>query len=219
MLGSEQPRAGRVGWAIVRSMALVVLCLALLVIFLRVNRTAPSGVIKPFINGTQMIQVLLMFDVEWPKSFSQIAAVVGGLNLDAVSITSPSCMGIPFNYYARLTSMVVLTLVIIVIPWIRDLIVHACRRHSALRRAGPAAAGNRLNWRWSSAFRTSIGHRLRDLCLIILLIHPTLSGYSFNFFSTYTAVRKQQVQDTLVFSCRCSSSGLLFATLPPSFSN
>ena len=28
-----------------------------------------------------------------------------------------------------------------------------------------------------------VSHRLRDTCLVILLVHPTLSGYAFNFFN------------------------------------
>ena len=77
-------------------------------------------------------------------------------------------------------SFVLLLIITFPLLRIRDLIKHAFRRQRALRET---SAASRLNRRWSSAFHTSFGHRLRDLCLIILLIHPTLSGYAFGFFN------------------------------------
>ena len=90
-------------------------------------------------------------------------------------------MGVPFNYHHRLTSMVILTLLMIAFPWVRDFMKHLYRERR--RAARIAASTSRLNRRWSTQFHESIGHRLRDLCLIILLIHPTLSGYALNFFN------------------------------------
>eukprot|EP00947_MAST-08B_sp_MAST-8B-sp1_P004996 g4996.t1 len=167
-----EPCPESMAWGIIRSIFALVLCIALLVIFLRLNRRAPNGVIKPFINASQMIQVLLMFEIDWPSSFSTVASVFSGINLDAVSLVSPSCMGIAFDYHRRLGTMVGLTVAILAFPWIRDFVLRQIRK----RRRGQ-------NYDAAEAWKTSLGYRLRDTSLIILLIHPTLSGYAFSFFN------------------------------------
>ena len=160
----------QMGWGVVRAIAALILCLVLLVVFLRLNRKVPSGVIKPFINASQMVQVLLMFEVDWPESFGHLAAIFGGVNLDAVSLASPSCMGAPFNYHRRLGTMVGVVVAVLTVPWLRDLSKMQWRKsHGRTYTAG--------DW------QTLVSHRLRDTCLVILLIHPTLSGYAFNFFN------------------------------------
>ena len=82
----------QLGWGIMRAIAALILCLVLLVIFLRLNRKAPSGVIKPFINASQMIQVLLMFEVDWPESFAHLASVFGSVNLLRATCNTNRCI-------------------------------------------------------------------------------------------------------------------------------
>ena len=114
--------------------------------------------------------MLLVFEVDWPESFAHLASVFGSVNLDAVSLASPSCMGMPFNYHRRLGTMVGATAAVLALPWLYDLIKKKWRK----------SRGRQYS---AEAWQTIVSHRLRDTCLIILLIHPTLSGYAFNFFN------------------------------------
>eukprot|EP00947_MAST-08B_sp_MAST-8B-sp1_P001648 g1648.t1 len=201
--GLCQPCPAELGWGIVRSVASLVLVVGLLVLFLRLNRKAPNGAIKPFINASQMIQVLLMFEVDWPDSFGTLVSIFGSINLDAVALASPTCMGIPFDYHRRLASMVGVTALVLIAPWLYAFIEKRIRRHCrgnfcwCNSRCGrlfqrlcgaedevdeDANASARLH-RATSAWETTMGYCLRDTILCILLVHPTLSGYALNFFN------------------------------------
>eukprot|EP00947_MAST-08B_sp_MAST-8B-sp1_P000611 g611.t1 len=192
--------AVEIGWGIVRSIASLVLVIGLLVLFLRLNRKAPNGAIKPFINASQMIQVLLMFEADWPASFSTLVSIFGSINLDAVALASPTCMGIPFDYHRRLGTMVGVTALVLIAPWAYAFVEKRIRRHCRCGGGNKCARlcqrccgsedevdedaneGARIR-RAASAYETTMGYCLRDMILIILLVHPTLSGYALNFFN------------------------------------
>ena len=193
--GLCQPCPAEIGWGVVRSIASLVLIIALLVAFLKLNRKAPNGAIKPLINASQMIQVLLMFEADWPDSFSILVSIFGSINLDAVALASPTCMGIKFDYHRRLGTMIGATAAILIAPWVyafAELRLHKycqcrfcrfCCKRDDDEVDEDANTGARLRRGVTSEYHTTMEHCLRDTILVILLIHPTLSGYAFSFFN------------------------------------
>ena len=133
----------------------------LLFICLFFNRRAPNGVLRPLINAAQNLVVVMMFPVEWPDSIKGLSRALSGINLELVQIASPACLGMPVSYYGRLASMVVITTVIIGLPWLVSWLQH--RRDAA---------------KWAAAVK----NRLRDTFLLVVLLHPTISGTAFYHF-------------------------------------
>eukprot|EP00947_MAST-08B_sp_MAST-8B-sp1_P003253 g3253.t1 len=134
---------------------------ALLFVCLFFNRRAPNGVLRPLINAAQNLVVVMMFSVDWPESIKTLERIVSGINLDFVQIASPACLGMPVSFYGRFLSLVLLCAAVIGFPWLASYLRH---RRSAAKWAG------------------SIKDRLRDTFLLVVLLHPTVSGQSFYTF-------------------------------------
>ena len=156
------------GWRVMRSVVLLLLLLVLLLLFLRFNRKAPDGVMRPLINAWQMLQVILMSNREWPPFITAIHNYfVSSVNLDIVSLAAPTCLGIPMSFYGRFGAMVLVTAALLALPWLPALRFKLIRGDDPKRKS-----------RWERA----IDDCSRDTFLIVLLMHPTLSGQAFHLF-------------------------------------
>eukprot|EP00947_MAST-08B_sp_MAST-8B-sp1_P003342 g3342.t1 len=134
----------------------------LLFLCLYFNRRAPNGMLRPLINAAQNLVVIMMFSVDWPESVKVFQKILSGINFDFVQIASPSCLGIPVNFYGRFASTVLLSAAVIGGPWLAS-----CLRY---RRKNPT--------KWAGAIKG----RLRDTFLLVVLLHPSVSGQSFYHF-------------------------------------
>eukprot|EP00947_MAST-08B_sp_MAST-8B-sp1_P000632 g632.t1 len=138
-----------------------ILLLILLILCLYFNRRAPNGVLRPLINAAQMLVVVMMFPVDWPESIKLFENIISGINFDFIQVASPACLGMPVSFYGRFLSMVTTTAAVIGLPWL----VSWCRH-----RRNPD--------KWAGAVKG----RLRDTFLLVVLLHPTLSGQAFYMF-------------------------------------
>eukprot|EP00947_MAST-08B_sp_MAST-8B-sp1_P001001 g1001.t1 len=105
--------------------------------------------------------VVMMFPVDWPESVKTFERIISGINLDFVQIASPACLGMPVSFYGRFISMIVISASVIGAPWLISYLQH--RRNAA---------------KWSAAIKL----RMRDTFLLVVLLHPTVSGQSFYHF-------------------------------------
>ena len=84
-------------WSVIGSIFLIFLGLAILGVFLKLNRKFPDGAMRPMINGWQQLSIVLTFNAEWPDSVKQLGGLLQSINLE-LPLAAPTCMGIPFNY-------------------------------------------------------------------------------------------------------------------------
>ena len=134
--------------------ALVVIGLVLLDLRFGWSRSkAGSQRLKLMVNCVQQMTVMILFPVNWPDAVKEMGALFASFSLD-VSIVSPTCLGVPMNYYNRFGISAGLVFAGIIMPWIVAALVSlitACRGGSAgggqrKRRQGgtrTAAAGGR----------------------------------------------------------------------------
>jgi hypothetical protein len=128
-------------------------------VFLYLNRKFPDGSLRPVINTWQQLSVVLLFNSDWPESLKALGSFLQSINLE-LPLATPTCMGIPFNYYWRLVLMVIFTGSVIGLPWLWSL------RHFR----------NKEKW------EEHVVNRLRDTFILILIMHPSISGLAFQFF-------------------------------------
>jgi len=150
----------------VASMLGILLAMAVgLAIFLVANRRAPSGLMRPFINLVQTLSVMLMFDAPFPESLVKMGKALSGLSL-GVEVASPQCAGLmPSGYYANFAASL-LTLLLVCAGMV----------------AAPLRAKVRNGWTWSEqALSSEGGVGFRDLFVVVLLLHPTVSGKAMAF--------------------------------------
>ena len=182
---------------VVVSIMFVILGLALFGAFLALNRRVPSGALRPLINMWQQLSVVLLFDVKWPTEFDSLLAILSTINLD-ISVAGPVCMGLPFNFYWRYVWLVLFTALATGGPWI-----------VALRNIRNRAV-------WKKVAR----RKFRDTIILILLMHPTISGLSFKFFRCEVFESEsgaKQVQLVADYGIECYDSlwfGMLGLVLP-----
>eukprot|EP00947_MAST-08B_sp_MAST-8B-sp1_P002389 g2389.t1 len=105
--------------------------------------------------------VVMMFPVDWPESVKTFERIISGINLDFVQIASPACLGMPVSFYGRFISMIVISASVIGVPWLVS--YQKYRRNAA---------------KWAEAIKL----RMRDTFLLVVLLHPTVSGQSFYHF-------------------------------------
>ena len=153
--------------AAVASFLGILLAMALaLAIFVVVNRKAPSGLLRPFINLVQTLTVMLMFDAPFPESLVKMGKALSGLSL-GVEVASPQCAGLlSSGHYANFATTV-LTLLLV----------------CAGMMVAPLRAKFKNGWSWSETARSREGaHGFRDLFVVVLLLYPTVSGKAMEFF-------------------------------------
>ena len=144
---------------VIGSVCLILLGLLILIVFLYLNRKFPDGSLRPVINTWQQLSVVLLFNSDWPESLKALGSFLQSINLE-LPLATPTCMGIPFNYYWRLVLMVIFTGSVIGLPWLWSL------RHFR----------NKEKW------EEHVVNRLRDTFILILIMHPSISGLAFQFF-------------------------------------
>eukprot|EP00947_MAST-08B_sp_MAST-8B-sp1_P002385 g2385.t1 len=159
------PCPEELGTGIAMSILSIIGMLVLLALCLIFNRKAPNGILRPLINAAQMMMVVLMFPVDWPESIMVMTHILEGINFSFVKLASPSCIGVPINFYWRLIIMMAVTAAIIGLPWLVSWLRH--RKNAE---------------KWDGAVKA----RLRDTFLIVVLLHPTLSGMAFYHFRCQT---------------------------------
>ena len=134
----------------------------IVLLFLVLSRRAGKGTIRALISGVQQLSVLLLFDVEWPEIVVRLRNGINAVNLD-LSLMSPACLGLADNYYIRFVGSVLLALTALLIVW-----------SPLLRWIGTS--------RQNEGFQQSFYNRIKDSVLLLLLVHPTLSGQAFFLF-------------------------------------
>ena len=136
-----------------------------IVIFVAGNRRAPSGLLRLFINLVQTLTVMFMFDAPFPDSLVKVGRALSGLSL-GVEVASPQCAGLPSGYYANFASTM-LTLLLV----------------CAGMMAAPLWAKRRNGGSWHEMAHAPEGMRgIHDLFVVVLLLHPTVSGKAMEFF-------------------------------------
>ena len=134
-------------------------------LFIVVNRKAPNGLLRPFIDLVQKVTVMLMFDAPFPKALTDLYKVLAGMSL-GIEVASPQCTGVGSNYYATFGWTVLCLLLIVAALLIRPV--------WAKLRTGQTAGEVLLSTQGAAA--------MRDLFVVVLLLHPTVSGKAMEFF-------------------------------------
>jgi hypothetical protein len=151
-----------------------------------INRKYPSGSLRPLLNAWQQLSVILQFDSDWPDALKFLGAALQSLNLD-VPLAGPVCLGMPFNFYYRLLFAILTTAMVIAIPWLVYLV--------RLKRGNSTA--EQLNRLYFQA--------LGDTVIIVLIVHPPISGLAIQIFRCQTFESPQQRISMLVsdYSIAC----------------
>eukprot|EP00947_MAST-08B_sp_MAST-8B-sp1_P004958 g4958.t1 len=150
-------------------------------------------------HSWQTLMAFTLFYVEWPESIGPILDVVNGMSLDFLSVISPTCVGIRLGMYGEIYATIVVTIVVIALPWIR--IFRCCcgglfqpfRSNRNVRDGGQggrngAGAGGARKVSFSSKYggeyrklmRSDLAYR--DMFLLIMLIHPMVSANMLTVF-------------------------------------
>jgi hypothetical protein len=160
------------------SLGVGVLVLVGFVCLLKINRRFPSGALRPLLNAWQQLSVILQFDSDWPDSLKVLAAALKNINLD-VPMAGPVCLGIPFNFYYRLWFAVLTIAVFVAVPWLRYLF-----------RLRPPWLRNLFGMKRSKAsleqVRQLYFQTLSDTVIIVLIVHPPISGLAIQIFRCET---------------------------------
>ena len=128
--------------------------------FIVFSKHAGAGSLRSVISAAQLLNVLLMYPVEWPELVLRFQDAMSIINLDA-SIMSPSCLGVPLNYHARFGVMVAGAAFVLSAHWL--LVLRHCR--STVEQ-------------WHEVLATHV----KVSVTLLIILHPTLSGQSFYFF-------------------------------------
>ena len=148
--------------------------LAMLAIMLFVNRKAPNATLRPMINFAQTLSIMLLFDAPWPELVVSIGAWASSLSLELgfISLSPPGCTGVGRSFYLSyglwllLLSLVTLCLFL---PAVLD-----------ARRARLADPSLQARHAFFNAKR--LPECLRDVLILLLLVHPALSGRTLELF-------------------------------------
>ena len=154
---------------------------------------AGSQRLKLMVNCVQQMTVMVMFPVKWPDAVKDMGKLFSSFSID-VSIVSPTCLGVPMDFFSRFAISVTLVFFGIFLPWVVAALVAvstaACRGRTRgeQREQGQGDGGEggdaptfrqifRATWRrvQPTAARYSL--------LIMLFAHPAVSGQTFFFFS------------------------------------
>jgi hypothetical protein len=169
----------------VASLLGIVLAMALgLVTFVAISRRSPSGLLRPFINLVQTLTVMFKFDAPFPEPLVKLGRALSGLSL-GVEVASPQCAGLPMGYYADLVTTVLLLLLL-----------------CAGMMVTPLRAKVRNGWTWDEAalsLEGSVG--FHDLFVVVLLLHPTVSGKAMEFFRCQRIVKVSYLMADYAIVC------------------
>ena len=150
----------------------------------------------PLSTSVQQLTVLIMFPAKWPDEVKALGAIFEGFSID-VSIVSPTCLGIPMDFYSRFSFSAAFVFAGITAPWVVAAFVAsvmACCEQARGRREGrhgdneegergrsPSGYGHMLRTKWRRVQPTAARYSL----IVMLFAHPAVSGQTFFFFSCH----------------------------------
>ena len=175
------------------------------------SRAQGGSRLKLVVNCVQQLTVLTLFPVKWPDAVKDMTALFEGLSID-VSVVSPTCLGIPMDFYSKFAISAGLVFGGIVIPWVvaafvalvmawRTLAQRKRWQKRRIQRGGAAAAaaaaaaggggdgdGGVCRPRGFGRIFCTKWHRVlptaaRYSLIVMLFAHPAVSGQTFFFFS------------------------------------
>ena len=154
------------GISIFLSVLFVVLAAACLWLFLWISRGSQGSSIRPIINSWQTMSIVLLTSNDWPEAVKWIQKyVLQTVNLDVISLASPSCLGAPLNFYRRFALTVSGSVVLVGAPWLFSV------RKWASRRLNPEL--------WVKAKEQC----LHDSILLVLLLYTLVTTQALSHFN------------------------------------
>ena len=173
-------------------LALVVALATLVVVwlYLFLSRKASGGAMRTVINASQSLSVILMTGgTEWPKEVLDVQRwVLDVVNLDVISLASPTCAGYRMDFFSRFVALLVGVGTVIGVPWLV----------SYLR----CLLGKKDGEWWAKAKE----QRLHDTAMVILLVYTTVTAQAFYFFRCQTIVESKDKSTSYLvadFSVTC----------------
>ena len=174
---------GSRGEAILSAFGFSVAMAIALIIFVAINRKAPNGLLRPFIDLVQKVTVMLLFDAPFPAALVAMGQVLDGLSF-GIEVVSPQCAGLGSDFYT-MYGYTVLVLILLIVGMLLPALVNKFRK----------------GWSWNEMMQSKeAGRVFRDLFVVVLLIHPSVSGKSMEFFrcrqvdgESYLMVRAHKV--------------------------
>ena len=170
----------------------------------------------PLSTSVQQLTVLIMFPAKWPDEVKALGAIFEGFSID-VSIVSPTCLGIPMDFYSRFSFSAAFVFAGITAPWVVAAFVAsvmACCEQARGRREGrhgdneegergrsPSGYGHMLRTKWRRVQPTAARYSL----IVVLFAHPAVSGQTFLFFSCQTIDDGSYL--VADYSLRCDDDG------------
>jgi hypothetical protein len=147
------------------SVLITLLAAACLWLFLRISRGSQGSSIRPIINAWQTLSIVLLTSTDWPEAVKWIQKyVLQTVNLDVISLASPSCLGAPLNFYRRFALAVSGSVVLVSAPWLFSV------RKWASRRLNPEL--------WVKAKEQC----LHDSILLVLLLYTLVTTQALSHF-------------------------------------
>ena len=134
-------------------------------LFLFLSRHTSSGAMRTVINASQTLSLILMTTTEWPDSIKQVqTTILQAVNFDFVTLASPTCAGIPMDYFTRFAALVVGVIMLIGTPWVLSFVYfHLVHKDAA-------------HWIVSKQ------RRLKDTVTLLLLAYTTITIQAFKYF-------------------------------------
>ena len=129
-----------------------------------------------------------MFDAPFPQVLLDLYRVLTGLSF-GVNLVSPQCAGVKTTFYTKYV-MMISSVALIFVGLMRAPLTHAIRKRRSLRKV------------MISHHMTAEGALAsRDLFVIVLLMHPSVSGTSMQFFLCRTIGEETYMQADYAQHC------------------
>jgi hypothetical protein len=104
------------------------------------SRARGGSRLKLIVNCVQQLTVLTLFPVKWPDAVKDMGAVFEGISID-VSMVSPTCLGVPMDFYSRFSFTAAFVFAAILVPWIVAAVVASAGTCCALTMGRRARRG------------------------------------------------------------------------------
>ena len=175
-------------WAIIAAILIAVV----LTLVMIANRKSPTGLLRPIIDLTHRLTVMLMFSAEWPSSLRAVGnAISGMMGGNIIEFVSPACIGIGGTFYSRFGLTVGVLGGVIAGIWSKVMYTICKDNRNRKKNEGQgdaavipsaeekvAEGGDRGRERRMAAI-LSAG---QDTIIMVLLMYPGVSGHAMQFF-------------------------------------
>ena len=104
------------------------------------TRQRGGGRLKPVVNAVQQMTVMMLFPVKWPPMMMKLSGFFEGFSFD-VSLLSPTCFGIPFDFYDRFLWSSLISFALAIAPFVGGVSI-ALAHATFPRRCGSGSKGN-----------------------------------------------------------------------------